>query len=159
MLSRDFFGSTEFQGQLEITRTFIRKISKEALRILGNEKNTKVRFILRCEMERASVATKTTIKEEDAFHSRVESNLQGDDENEIWREMTAESLEHMATFQRRGANWRFVRVMQAELHFADFNTLRAGTWIPLPASLRNKKALINMETQMIDVSCGASREL
>ena len=59
--------------------------------------------------------------------------------------MTAESLEHMVAFQRRGSNWRFFRVIQAQLHLADFNPLRAGTWILLPASLRNKKALINME--------------
>ena len=125
-------------------RSFLRKITPEALEILKREKRTWVKFVLRCRMERTSIATGEVISEDAAFF-RVEENLKGNDEKEIWREMTGKSLENTANFQRMGSNWRFDHVIQAELHFIGFEPLRAGTWIKLPASLKSKKAIINMK--------------
>ena len=63
------------------------------------------------------MATGEVISEDAAFSSRVEKNLEGNDENQLWREMTGESLENMANIQRMESNWRFAIVIQAELHF------------------------------------------
>ena len=120
-----------FTGPTGDPRSFIRKITKEALRILGNERNTRAKFRLLCVMERTSVATNETARDEAVFSSRVEENLEENDEKEIWKEVTSEALEHMAQFQRQGSNWRFVEVIQAELHFVGFDPLRTGKWISL----------------------------
>ena len=91
------------------------------------------------------MATGEVISEDAAFSFRVEENFEGNDRNGLWREMTAESLENMANFQRMGSNWRFDHVIQAELHFIGFDPLRASSWIELSSSLKGKKAIINME--------------
>ena len=93
------------------------------------------------------MTTEEVISEDAAFSSQVEENLEADDEREVWRGMTGESLENIANFQRMGSNWRFARVIQVELHFVDFDPLRAGSWIKLPGGLKSKKAVINMRNE------------
>ena len=44
-----------------------------------------------------------------------------------------------------GSNWRFVSVIQLEIHVVKFDPLRAASWFELPASSRDKKTLINMK--------------
>ena len=91
------------------------------------------------------MTTGEVIFEDAAFSSGVEENLDGNDEKELWKTMTGESLEHMANFQRMGSNWRFVRVNQVELHFIGYDPLRAGARFEIPACLKAKKAIINMD--------------
>ena len=143
-LSEGSQGSSLFRT-FRRSKKLLKKNTPKALEVLKREKRTRVKFILKCDMERTSMATGEVIREEAAFSSRVEENLQGNDERELWREMTGESFENMANFQRIGSNWGFSRVIQAELHFIGFDPLRAGTFKDLPSALKNEKAIIHME--------------
>ena len=64
-------------------------------------RKTKIKLILRCNMERPSNAG--TIIQPSDFHSDVEINVHGRDEQELYDIMVERMLEHMATYQLLGA--------------------------------------------------------
>ena len=78
------------------------------------------------------------------FHSKIEINLGGTDENELLNEMIARN-ENIANFQRRGSNWVFVSINQLEIHLGNFKPLGGSSYIPLPKKIRDKNAVINMK--------------
>ena len=82
-----------------------------------------------------------------AFNSDNEVNLDGTDEKDLYVRMVERMIEKMATFQSRGSGWRLHSIINLELHTAEYNPLRAGTWIPLPRELANKKAIINIQSK------------
>ena len=76
------------------------------------------------------------------FSSRQKENLGNN--FEIVDEMEQEVIDKMENYNKRGSNWVFKRVIRLDLNFARWNPLRGSAWIPLPAKLANKKAVINM---------------
>lgn len=62
-----------------------------------------------------------------------------------------ESIENMFTsfmeFQRERINWTVGKVMNANLHIVQYQPLQGSIYIPLPAKLANKKAIVNVQNQ------------
>ena len=86
-----------------------------------------------------------------AFHSNIDVNVEGTDEDDIYIIMTEKILEKIARFingdGKGGTGWAFYKVNKFELHTVSYNPLRGETWIPLPRGLANKKAIINMQNE------------
>ena len=83
-----------------------------------------------------------------AFHSNIEVNLDGTDEEELYITMTEKIIEKMATLQQAtGSGWRLHSIIKFELHTVRYNPLRGETWVPLPKELANKKAIINPKNE------------
>ena len=97
-------------------------------------------------MERPSNLGETVIAPTD-FHSNIEVNLDGTNEEELYDTMVERIIEKMATFQSMGSGWRFHGVIKLELHTANYNPLRGETWVPLPKGLSDKKAIINVKNK------------
>ena len=53
--------------------------------------------------------------------------------------------ERIQSFNQRGSNWRFQRVLSFDIHLTDFQPLRGSTFFPLPKKIATKKAVINMK--------------
>ena len=102
------------------------------LKILGENKNTKVKMILNCKMQRTDLRTGKIDEIVADFHSKIEINLGGTDENILLNEMIIRINENIANFQRRGSNWVFVSINQLEIHLVDFIPLGESSFIPLP---------------------------
>ena len=83
---------------------FLNNVRENITRVLQNNRRTKVKLIFRCWMERTSILGETIIKKF-AFHSNIETNLEGTDEDDIYITMTERILEIMATFQKSGSRW------------------------------------------------------
>lgn len=62
-----------------------------------------------------------------------------------------ERIENMFTsfmeFQRERINWTVGKVMNANLHIVQYQPLQGSIYIPLPAKLANKKAIVNVQNQ------------
>ena len=115
--------------------------------VLRNNRRTKVKLILKCYMEKTSTLGEIIIRPF-AFHSNIEVNLDGTDEDELYNTMTERIIEKMATLQQAtGSGWRLHSIIKLELHTASYNPLRGETWIALPKELANKKAIINMKNK------------
>ena len=65
------------------------------------------------------------------FHSNMEVNLDGTDEQELYVTMVERILEKLATFQNEGSQWRLRSIIRLELHTVSYNPLRGETWILL----------------------------
>ena len=104
-------------------------------------------------MERPSNLGETVIAPAD-FHSNIEVNLDGTNEEELYDMMVERIIEKMATFQSKGSGWRLHSIIQLELHTMGYNPLRGETWIPLPKELANKNAIINMKNKDNKCFCG-----
>ena len=135
-------------GKLKIDPWSFMDGARESLtEILRNNRNTKVKMIIRCYM----VQQKDNILIKYAFHSNIEVNLEGTDEDDIYVIMTEKILERIARFIKGDdggeSGWTFYKVHKLELHTVSYKPLRGETWIPLPKELADEKAIINMQNK------------
>ena len=120
---------------------FFRKATGEIKLLLRQNPQTKVKCILNVEM----IQNRISGEEQSSnpfFTSRQKENLGNN--FEIVEEMIQEMIEAMENYNKRGSNWVFKRVIRLDVNFVRWNPLRGSAWIPLPAKLANKKAVINM---------------
>ena len=115
--------------------------------LLRNKRNIKVKLILKCYM----ISERDNLIKDFPFHSEIEINVEGTNENEIYTTMTDTILERIANLingsSGGGSGWIFYKIIKLELHTASYRPLRGNTWIPLPKELADKKAIINMKNQ------------
>ena len=104
-----------------------------------------------CTMAKTELKTGDEMSIEAAFHSHIEKYFEGTNHlelvNKINREMNQRIGENAFGFQRRGSNWRFGKINKLVIHFVKFFPLRAGSFIPLPKGLKNKKAIANIKNE------------
>ena len=115
--------------------------------LLRNKRNTKVKLILKCYM----INERDNLIKDFPFHSEIEINVEGTNENEIYTTMTDTILERIANLingsSGGGSGWIFYKIINLELHTVSYRPLRGNIWIPLPKELADKKAIINMKNQ------------
>ena len=69
-----------------------------------NTRQTKVKLILSCMMEKVDLKSGEVIAKETVFHSKTEVSLESNDSNEMFSKMKETVLESLAKFQRQGSN-------------------------------------------------------
>ena len=115
--------------------------------LLRNNRNTKVKLILKCYM----ISERDNLIKDFPFHSEIEINVEGTDENEIYITMTDTILERIANLingsSGGGSGWVFYKIIKLELHTVSYRPLIGNIWIPLPNELADKKAIINMKNK------------
>ena len=112
---------------------------------MRENRRTRVRMILNCEMTRKELFSESAQILNAFFHSETVENLEGTDEREVYDGSVQTIEERIQKFNQRGFNWRFERVLSLDIHFTDFVPLRGSTFLPLPKKIRDKKAVINMK--------------
>ena len=122
------------------------------MNVLRNNRKTRVKLILKCNMEKGNTPEEMIIKPVD-FHSNIEINLDGRDEKDLYDTMVQRMIEKMATFQSIGSGWILRSIIQLELHTVRYNPLRGETYIPLPKKLAVKTANINMKKTNVFLWC------
>ena len=138
---------------------FFEAVRNLLIKILKENKNTKVKMILNCKMQRTDLRTGEIIEVDAEFHSEIETNLEGTDENKLFDKIIARIGEVLANFQRSGSNWVFVSINQLQIHMADWKPISGSSYIPLPARIKNKVAVINPQKRIINALSGVLREL
>ena len=98
-------------------------------------------------MQRTNLRTGEIVEVDAEFHSEIETNLKGKDENKLFDKIIARIGEVLANFQRSGSNWVFVSINQLEIHMADWKPISGSSCIPLPKKIKNKGAVINMKNE------------
>ena len=120
---------------------FLQNARQNITDVLRNNRRTKLKLDFHCNMERITTGE---IKPSE-FHSNIEFNLDGTDENEFNDTMVEIISKQIATFLAMEMEWRFHSIIKLELQTVRYNPLRGETWIPLPKELVDKKALINIQ--------------
>ena len=117
------------------------------INILNSNRNIKTILYLHCLMTRKD-GDQVVIKKF-AFHSKGQKLiLEGTDVSDLYNEMVDEIEEEIQKVENaEGSGWVFLAVEKIVLHTAKWDPLNAGSYIDLPAYLKNKKAIINMKNQ------------
>lgn len=132
------------EGGIDPT-TFMNTVKLPVVNLLSQSRQTTVPFVLNCEMERVFLLTGEVII--DVFSSNREAVviLELTDLSEVYDNVKDTILEIKA-FQMRGSNWRFKSFMNKGMNYFVYNRpLKGSSYIPLPAELLIKKAIINMK--------------
>ena len=128
-------------------KTFFQKTRNMLIKFFKENKNTKMKMILICQMQKTDLTTGETIEVEADFHSDIEINIAEKDKNKLLDKMIARIEEVLTNFQQSGSNWVFQEIQRLEIHFANWQPLGGSTFIPLPAKLKNKKGVINIKNE------------
>ena len=126
-------------------REFMQMARRDILNLMRENRQTRVRMILNCEMTRKELFSESTQILNSYFNSETVENLEGTDESVIYDGSIQTIEERIQNFNQRGSNWRFQRVLSLDVHFTDFQPLRGSTFLPLPRKIATKKAVINMK--------------
>ena len=127
--------------------SFMADVKRSVINFLRKNRRTKVKLILRCNMEKNNISTGEVIAHKTSFHSKPEVNLEGTDVDDLYTTMADRVLEAMATFQRDGSNWTLKSIICLEIHTVAYEPLKGNSYIPLPPKLAQKKAIINMQNE------------
>ena len=123
-------------------------VNAKQTNLLINRRQYKVKLILSCIMEKVDLKGGEMIAKEAGFHSKTEVNLESTDCNEMFSKMKETVLESLAKFQRQGSNWRFRSVfLSLDIHTVKYEPLGGSSYIPLPAFIAAKKAIINLKNE------------
>ena len=112
-----------------------------------NTRQTAVKLILSCMMEKVDLNSGEVIAKAAAFHSKTEVNFESTDSNELFSKMKETVLESLAKFQTQGSYWRFHSILSRNLHTVKYVPLGGSSYIPLPKFLAAKKAIINLKNE------------
>ena len=128
-------------------QSFMADVKRSVINFLRNNRRTKIKLIMRCNMEKNNFSTGEVIVNKTSFHSKPEVNLEGIDVDDLYNTMVDRVLEAMATFQRDGSNWTFKSIICLEIHTVAYEPLKGNSYILLPPKLAQKKAIINMQNE------------
>ena len=117
------------------------------LTLINNTRQTKVKLILSCIMEKVDLKSCEVIAKEAAFHSKTQVNLESTKSNELFSKMKETVLDSLAKFQRQGSNWRFHSVLSLDLHTIKYGPIGCSSYISLPSFQAAKKAIINLKNE------------
>ena len=120
--------------------------------LMFNTRQTKIKLILSYMMEKVDLKSGEVVAKEAAFRSKTKVNLESTNSNELFSKMKETVLESLAKFQRLGSNWRFHSVLSLDLHTVKYEPLGGSSYIPLPAFLAAKKAIIILRSEDMSVS-------
>ena len=112
---------------------------------MRENRQTKVKLIFKCNMIRREPDGEFIIRPF-AFHSKIETNLDGTDENKLYDKMIdriKEEIDRVKTAE--GTGWHLHSIISLELHTVEWDPLSGTSYIKLPKYLENKKAIINMK--------------
>ena len=132
---------------------YLREKAPQIKDFLRNHRNTKVRMILVCEMERQIIEksngeSKTTYEHDNAyFQSRTHIDLEKTEVKVFLKEMIIEILGNLIIYQKKGSGWYFKEVKRLQIHIVEYKPMRGGTYIPLPEFIMKKKSIINIQNK------------
>ena len=117
------------------------------LELMRENRQTKIKLILNCEMVRQGLISGNTETIIAHFRTKTAVNLEDNDDADELRMFLEPMEEGIFNFNQRGSNWRFQRVVDLEIDLAEYDPTGGSSYIQLPKQLNGKKAIINMKDE------------
>ena len=119
-------------------------------KFLKNHRNTKVRFILDCTMEKNEKSKDREIIKVQAnsyFHSNTYSNFVSTNVKDIIDKSKRKIIEGIISYEINGSSWYFKEINKLEIHTNEFKPMRGSSYIPLPDWIMRKKAIVSIRNK------------
>ena len=128
---------------------FFRRQKEYLKEFLKNHKNTKVRFVLVCMMEKQEGNEKLLFKVQDKayFHSNLHINLESTNEKDLLASVIHTILEKINIYQQNGSGWYFKEIVNLEIHTVDYRPMKGGSYILLSDWIMRKKAIVSLRNK------------
>ena len=127
-------------------KTFLRLNKMPTVTLLNNQaKPIKIRLLLYCQFYKVVDGEK--IFTDSHFSTKNEVITESTDLSEIYNIANERLTELLENFQRNGSGWIFDKVLHFEIMTNEFRPLRGSSYIKLPKSLANKRAIINPKNE------------
>jgi len=127
--------------------SFMDAAKETIINLLENNRQTKVKLILKCIIERTEIKTGEVIAKEAGFSSEKVVNLESTDIDEMYMKMKDRVIENLTVFQRSQSGWRFRSIVSLNIFTVEYKPLKGSSYIPLPKCLASKKTIINMQNK------------
>ena len=129
-------------------KTFISSIKPKVLDFIKQQKKPiKLKFIFTCTFKKENPAIGQIDISTGYFHSLVETITESSDLSDILNTMTGIILEIIQQFQNNGSGWVFENVESFDIKIDPFEPLSGSSYISLPKTLEDKKAIINVRNE------------
>lgn len=69
------------------------------------------------------------------------------DLQEVWEDVIANLKQEMVEFEVRGSGWSLTSVDMVEFRYAVYQPIRGSSYIPLPASIKSTKSVVNFHNK------------
>ena len=138
--------SYEAEGNQQDASVFLDTVREGVMKILRENKNKKVNFVLKCHMSRMSIVTGEEITRTVPFACKYVIVLEATDLGELYNTSKGEILENIAKYSSNGSNWRVSSILKMDVNVINYSPLSASSWIELSNPLKEKKAIINMQS-------------
>ena len=121
-------------------------------KFIKNHRNTKIRFVLICFMEKKEKISKDShqffyIKDKAYFNSSTFNNFKSTDEEEILTTSYKEIADKLTVYQQNGSGWYFKEIVQLDIHTTQLKPIRGSSYIPLPDWIMRKKAIVSIRNK------------
>ena len=128
-------------------KSFLDEVRPQIISLLNENRKVKVFFVLSCEMERVDMKTGEVITITAHFNSKNVINLDSTDVDILYSKSVDKMMEAMSTYQSLGSNWRLKSVAELSANTIAYKPIKGSSYIPLPAFLAHKKAIVNMQNE------------
>lgn len=133
-------GFTDLRGLLAIVQPLI-------ITHLRKNRNIKAKIVVECVMSKTNIATGNQIVENPFFHGFMGTIFEGTNLTEFYQRSVDKIMESLSSFQKEGSNWVIESIANVALHTVKHKPLSGSSYIPLPAKIMRKKAIINMKNE------------
>ena len=140
------YGCPDFQGYDALT--FLKTARTTLVPLLKKNKGIKVKLDFHCNMMKIVDGGPAVMPFQ--FHSGIKLNLEGTDEEELYRQMIGTIEEKIQTLETQLSGWGFHSVIKLEMHTVVYKPLKGGSYIKLPKEISTKKAVVNMKNTKDD---------
>ena len=97
-------------------REFMQMVRHQVLNLMRENRRTRVILILNCEMTRQELFSEESEETLEAhFGINPVENLESTDESAVYETMHQSIEERIQNFNRRGSNWRFLRILSLSM--------------------------------------------
>ena len=107
---------------------------------------------LECVLEKMDM--KTGVSETDTFGARCKIHSVTVQLGDTYAEMIDKMLESLSKFKRNGSGWQLKEIVGLYINIAKFDSLDGSGYSDLPAYLKKKKAIINIQNKECEEECG-----
>ena len=130
---------------------YLNRVFTTVEEMLKNNRNTKIKMILVCLMERISVKADKgveAVEEFEAFFSTSNYiNLESTNIVKLVQKCFGKILNDIEDFSSGGSGWYFKEVLRLEVDTVKFNPTKGSSYIDLPKWIKNKEAIINIKNR------------
>ena len=128
-------------------KTFMRSVKPRVIDLIKSKGSIKVKLILTVRFTKENPATGNIDINIYSLASKVEIVTEATDLSKLFDHMTDKIFELIQNFNNRGSGWQFDRVEHLDININPYNPLSASSYIELPSSLADKKAIINVKNE------------